>query len=180
MPKITIKPVTILIDGCDLSGKTTLMEFISKKIPGIVFKITDRPFNDSIAERNKIKDHYRSILGFINSHRTINIILDRFFPSELAYSKVKRGYETFDDDDFLILEKSLMSRNHLFVLCDPGTNVLKKRLKIRGDDYMNEADIEALNERYDRFFKRTKMNKIRLDTSKSVDKLLKEILNKLD
>lgn len=178
MPK-TIKPTTILIDGCDLSGKTTLMEYISKKIPGIVFKITDRPFNDSKEERAKIKNHYRSILHFINTNRNTTVILDRFFPSELAYSKVKRGYETFDDTDFLTLEKSLMTRNHLFVLCDPGIDVLKQRLESRGDDYMNESDIEALNERYDRFYKRTDMNKLRLDTSKPVEKLLEQILKKI-
>lgn len=176
MDSTTKKIEVIIIEGCDLSGKSTLFDAIIKKFPGIGIKITDRPINGSPTERRKIKDYYRSILSYMNlNYQSKTLILDRFFPSEMVYSLPKRGYEAMDDDDFPDLEKVIKHRKHIILYCDPGLPTIFERLLVRGDDYVDAPALKELYIRYNTFFGKTSLNYIRLDTKKPVSELLEEI-----
>lgn len=175
-----MKPIILIIEGVDLSGKSTLMNTLCKAFPGIVFKITDRPRNDSYSERGKIKHYYTSILEYINHNRNKIIMLDRFYPSELVYSKVKRGYEAFGEADFNDYERVINNLDHLVIYCNPGIETILTRLKSRGDDYINEEDIKALMGRYERFSKETRLNTLEIDTNKPVEELLEIIKATID
>lgn len=166
----------IVIEGVDLSGKTTLWNQVIKSFPGIGMKITARPLDGTAPEREKIKAYYRSVLSFINqNYQNKTIIMDRFFPSELVYSKVKRDYEARNDPEFQTFESVLAKRNHLIIYCDPTLAVLVERLKARGDDYIKESDLRNLYDRYEEFMKKTELRTLRLDTNLPVETLIEQI-----
>lgn len=170
------KKFVLILEGVDLSGKSTLFDALIKEFPGIGLKITDRPINDSKVERSKIKGYYSSVLGFINvNYQSKNFILDRFFPSEIVYSKVKRGYEGFKDKELRNLERVIKPRNHLLIYCDPGVDTLVERYKSRGDEYINTTDLVELCNRYEEFLSGTSLRYTRLDTKKPVEQLIEEL-----
>ena len=175
------KPVTIIVEGVDCSGKSYLVQALSKKYPGLVIKLTCRPRYDDIRETNHYKQYVYSLLEYLNcNHHDKTIILDRFFSSELAYSQVKRGYDAFEDKVYKRMSDVIEKIDPLFIYCDPGKEVIINRLRVRGDDYINEEDIDALRERYERFFNETKMYKLRIDTSKTAEEMLELIKEELE
>lgn len=171
----------IVIEGIDLSGKSTLWNQLVKEFPGIGLKITDRPRDGSDKEKKKIKMYYESVMSFINlNYQNKTFILDRFFPSEMVYSLVKRGYEAMFDGALQGFERSLQKRNHLLIYCDPGIDTIIERLKARGDDYVNEEDLRRLHTRYEEFLKRTTLNYIRADSKLPVETLIQQIKEKIN
>lgn len=175
------KPIVIIVDGVDCSGKSFAAQLLYKEYPGILIKLTFRPRSGNKDEVKGYKNHAYSILEYINTNRKSQIIiLDRFFTSELAYSKVKRGYEAFDDKEYPRMEKVLTAMPHLYIYCNPSKKVILDRLEKRGDDYIVAKDVKELVDRYDRVFRQTKMNKLNLDTSKPAEELLRIIKEKLE
>lgn len=168
-----------IIEGPDKSGKSTLETAISKKFPGIMLKITDRPIDSSEKEREKIKNYYSQVMKFIETYDHRNIILDRFYPSELCYS-IKRGYEAMEDKFFKELEDKIRQHDHLLIFCNPGKEIISKRITEEPDEYVSQKENETILERYAVFFKQTSLNKIVVDTSKSTEETIKEIENKIN
>lgn len=169
-----------IIEGVDGAGKSTLINELVKNYPGLILKITDRPKDSSITQRTKIKEWYWKVLSAIDLIEksgdliTKNFILDRFFPSEIVYS-VKRGYESWGDQELRVIETRLAKFDHLLVYCDPGLGELDERIKTRGDEYIKREEAAFLHGRYKRFFEETPLNKIKIDTSKSVQSCLRLI-----
>src|SRR3990167_3323467 len=100
---VSSKLRVIIVEGIDKSGKSTFVELLSKKYPGVLLKITDRPSDGTEAERDKIKKYYSSVLDFIRDNPDKLFLLDRFFWSERVYS-IKRGYDAIDDRVLLEME----------------------------------------------------------------------------
>ena len=48
---MTNKPEVLIIEGIDLSGKSTLWNSVIKAFPGIGLKITDRPLENNDKEK---------------------------------------------------------------------------------------------------------------------------------
>lgn len=173
------KPITFIVEGTDCAGKSYLIESLSKEHPAIIIKNTVRPMSGMPDQIQEYRRQIYAILGFISTHhKEKSFILDRSFMSELAYS-FKRNYDAFNDPTYKHLEKLLASLPHLYIYCNPGHDIILERLRSRGDDFMVEEDIERLIERYNRFFRETKLNKLELDTSKSIKTLLKRINEKI-
>jgi thymidylate kinase len=187
----------LIIEGPDKAGKTTLSNALIKKYPGLLLKITDRPLDASRQQREKILEHYGQILNILpgNENEDLwdetegissfkNIILDRFFPSELVYS-IKRGYDAMAEDDkynrqFRNMEAILGNTEHLFIYCNPGLQAINERMKENPDDYVEYHETAMLMGRYDRYFKNTPLNWIRVDTSRPVESCLQVIHNKIN
>lgn len=175
-----LEPIVILVEGVDCSGKSTLVEALSKKYPGILLKLNYRPKDKSEQETLIYKRHVYSMMSFINDNRKDkSIILDRFYSSELVYSKVKRKYDAFKDSTYFKIDKSLSCLPNLYIYCSPGNDVIIERLKQRGDDYIDEKDVQALSDRYDLFYEKTTLNKMKVDTTKNIEELLKLIEEKI-
>ena len=166
----------IIVEGGDRSGKSTLAEALGKKFPGITLKITDRPKDGSSSEREKIKSHYERVLNFVLRHRDIDFILDRYYPSEMNYSFL-RGYEASEDPFFGSFEDKLEAQIRPFlILCDPGNETMKERMKLLKDDYVSIAKNTKVYGRYREFFKESRINrKLKLNTSRPISELLTKI-----
>ena len=78
-------------------------------------------------------------------------IFNRYFHSELAYSKPMRGYEAIGDPDYDLLEEKMLTgiQDVLLIYVTADDIVLEKRLMQRGDDYVTSNDIMNIKKRYD-------------------------------
>ena len=169
----------IIVEGCELSGKSTLVELLQKHYPSLTIKDTTRPKDDSFEERRKKKATYMSIFNFLHDNPLRTIILDRYFPSELVYSKVKRGYEAFNDLEYRDLQEMLlrMDQEVFIIICKPPIETILDRYKKRGDDYIKEDDVAEIMERYETFYEETKLSVLNVDTRNTKEDLLKEVIS---
>lgn len=175
-PKPEHEPIVMIVEGPDLSGKSTLVDALVKEYPGIMLKVTKRPVSKNKMDIIGFKKYLYSALDYVNHNRQTKIIIfDRFFPSEMVYSMVKRGYEAYHDRDYVDMERVIKAREHLYIYCCPGIDSLTERYKSRGDEHVTPDDLLPLVERYDRFYDQTRMNKIKLDTTQPIEQLLEQI-----
>jgi len=154
----------IIIEGADLVGKTTVAKKLLKALPNSYYlKHGVRPKDNSRIEREKIKDVYAKILCEINSlfGPEENLILDRYYPSELVYSKLKRGYSAGEDEFFSQLEKAIdINVNYVLIYVYETEQVLKERFSSRGDDFVDMSDIIKIKVGYEEFLQSTSLTKI--------------------
>jgi thymidylate kinase len=173
--------VVMIVEGVDLSGKTTAIERIAKHYnSGFILKNTYKPKQvDSL-----IYEQYWKILDLVKNlgvnYRKDNlIILDRFFPSQAVYS-VLRGSDDLSCAKINILDNYCVRNKMVFVYLDTSLKDLKKRYKERGDEHIKITQLEVLKERYDQFYENTKMIKIKIDTTnKDWFELVKLVLEEL-
>lgn len=167
----------LIVEGSDLSGKTTAIEKISKKFKrGILIKNLYKP---SVAGDISIYDQYWKIINLIKSYSQNNhsalIILDRFYPSQAVYS-ILRGKDEMLDPGIISLDHHCSHfYNFIYVYLDTPLRELEYRYGVRGDDYLEFEQLKMIKERYDIFYDLTKMTKIKVNTMESdwLEKLTK-------
>ena len=99
----------IIVEGIDKTGKSTLCEYLVKKLPNaFLLKNGTKPKNNTETERQKILDIYNNILNVYNHNFSDKIlILDRFLLSEYVYS-FKRGYESYNNPELKDVNEKLL------------------------------------------------------------------------
>lgn len=160
-----------IIEGVDCSGKSTFLDFFIKNWgDGILIKNCYKP---RTSETTQIKRQYFDIKNIIDKADSVgfnNFFIDRYYPSQLVYS-IKRGKDDFEDEWFWRFD-DLMSRTNKYrvhlILITEDVEEIKKRMKERGEEYIQENEVEMLQKRYLEFFDRSKLKKIKL---KSLDGL---------
>lgn len=136
-----------IFEGGDLSGKSTLAKYISKKfkIPFIQrIKVTQRMFKDFIDLKGEIETS--SILKNLDFKKH-DYVADRFLLSDIIYNKVyKRKYSTqWAHDAF----KNLKNYKLFYVrapICE-----IEKRFKTRGDMLIDFNKLSELHTEYEKF-----------------------------
>ena len=153
--------VVLIIEGSDLVGKSTAIERISKYYKnGFLIKNLYKP---STSHDEKIYHQYYKILNMIEGLSFV--ILDRFFPSQAVYS-VKRGEDEMNSEEIKFLDEECVEKKFIYVYLDTSLAELERRYNNRGDEHIAFEDLTWITERYDIFWKKTKMRKIKLDTMK--------------
>ena len=156
----------IIVDGCDLSGKTTMIEKLSKHYNnGLIIKNSYRPKLQT--DSPKIIEQYVKMLKLCLQWDTENpdqlIILDRFFPSQAVYSFLRKVDE-LKSPELLLIEKTCINHNIGFIYLDTPLEELKARYKSRGDDFINFDQLNTIHDRYTIFADNTKLKTLRLNT----------------
>jgi len=163
--------VLLIIEGPDLSGKTTAIEKIAKHFnSGFVLKNAYKPKEQ---RDSKIYEQYDNILDLIENWEENSwtessndvLILDRFYPSQAVYS-ILRGYDELQEPRVELLERRLINYEFdvIYVYLDCSIDLLKCRYKERGDEHISIEQLEMLKTRYDLFYEKCKLNKIKIDT----------------
>lgn len=152
----------IILEGPDLSGKSTLIEALKNKIPsGVQIKLWTKPKDGSQESLDYIYGIYNKMFT-ATKDKDVNWLFDRYIYSQMAYS-YKREHDDMDSDELRLLDIKLEKDRALFVYVDVPFETLKARLTDRGDEHITESDLTILKERYEQIWEQTNIsNKVRV------------------
>lgn len=155
----------MIVEGCDLSGKTYAIERIGKYFnSGITIKNNYKPKTSE--DSTKLLLHYWNIVGLIQKTKSDTLtILDRFHLSQQVYS-ILRNVDEMYDPEIEHLENFLMKQNYLLLYIDTPLPLLLERYEERGDEHIKRVQLALLKKRYDVAFKNSKLTKMAIDTTK--------------
>jgi thymidylate kinase len=179
----------IILEGIDCSGKGFIGEFLLKNLGNSLFmKHGAKPLDSSELEINKVKDMYNTMYSTYTDTllpQGKNLLVDRFYPSELVYSKPLRDYEAFDDDHYSILEAQIRNGSHdtLIIYVHADESILIDRMQQRGEDFLKPYQIPVILERYEKFINNTSLGVLPIKNEAGQEemiwKLKTEIIPKL-
>jgi len=175
----------IILEGVDCSGKTTVAHRLNRILPRCIYvKNGAVPYNSTDEHTiNALKYNYSSLIEFFIKARelNLNVVMDRFFISELVYSKIKRDYEAAHDPYYaelsLKLEKLFSDAlGGLIVYVDTPLPLIIERIESRGEDFVKIEEVQLILDRYNQYFTHTSLPHIRIPgTDEGFQMLLKHL-----
>lgn len=152
----------IIIDGCDKSGKSTLIEALKNEIPSLIgVKLLTKPKDNSPESKQYIQLMYAK-MAEMTRDQSCHYLFDRYYPSQMVYS-FKRGHDDMKDGWFWKFEKELTKTPSLYILLNVDKKLLLERFKTDGEDYAKPEEIDRIQKRYLKHFKQCQLNKMVLD-----------------
>jgi dephospho-CoA kinase len=143
--EVQTKMTHIILEGCDLTGKTTLANYLSEKLHYPIVKFSS-PKNDP----------YES---YVNALMTAQpTIFDRLYIGECVYGPIKRSKSYLSNERVMEIE-TLASQFETFnIYTVDTTENIKERYKERGDSYINEDEIESIVSEYEKQIQKSGLN----------------------
>ncbi|MFJ7423469.1 hypothetical protein ACIQXD_33410 [Streptomyces uncialis] len=132
---------TVVLEGCDGVGKSTLGEHLSAHHGFTMVHSPRTPDHLDLASR------YRTILAWDGK-----ILFDRCFISELVYGPLHRGRSRIDWSQAIDLAESVIERSGVLVHLTAPPAVIRRRLLSRDGEAVGLEDISALVTGYERVF----------------------------
>ena len=151
----------VAIDGCDGTGKTTVVEKLANKIGCNIIRLTYA--GD------------RSLRAYFQIMSVDNVVHDRTFISELIYPKYFGRNSRLDAkyEDYLLHLLDSFEIRPFILTAAPET--IEKRIRARGDEYVkNIDDFAKINQDYLNY---AREHNIRIidTTTKTIDEVVSEI-----
>ncbi|NHN20990.1 AAA family ATPase [Bacillus velezensis] len=129
----------IILEGTDCCYKSTVAEKLSKELGYPVIKGSS--FELAKSGNEKLFEHFSKLAD------EDNVIIDRYIYSNLVYAKKFKGYSILTKEQQRAIEEKIRDKTKVIYLhADP--KVIKQRLRERGDEYINDVDIEPVLELY--------------------------------
>jgi len=132
----------IVLEGCDCVGKTTFAEMLADKtgfevVKGSSFEISELGADGMFKHMIELLDRE-------------NIIIDRFFYSNLVYGKLF-NYPMMSPEQYdLLVEK--LDKTALVIYLHAQSGVITHRMLNRGDDMVGIRHIDSILEEYIKVF----------------------------
>jgi len=130
----------IIIEGPDLAGKSTLVKQLNINNDFEVVHF-DKPVPNF--------DFHESYLNVLDKE---NVILDRYFFSEIVYSKIFGRQCKVSKETVQQIKEKLKNKPHQLIFVNPGIDTLKRRYRERGDEIISESQIEKIVQEYENLF----------------------------
>lgn len=157
----------IIIDGCDKSGKSTLIEALKNEIPSLIgLKLLTKPKDASEQAKQYVKAMYIHMADMTRDQKA-HYLFDRWYPSEMVYS-FKRGYNALEDGWFWAFEQELRKTPNLYVLLHVDPELVKARFESEGEAFAKTGEITKIQRRYQEHFKKCQLNKIMVDPTDKI------------
>lgn len=129
----------IILEGTDCCYKSTVADKLSKELGYPVIKGSS--FELAKSGNEKLFEHFNKLTD------EDNVIIDRYIYSNLVYAKKFKEYSILTEEQQRIIEGKIRDKAKVIYLhADP--KVIKQRLLERGDEYINDRDIEPVLELY--------------------------------
>ena len=169
----------IIIEGCDKSGKSTLIEALKNKIPSLIeLKLLTKPKDGSDESLKYIKQMYMHMADMTRS-QAAHYLFDRFYPSQMVYS-FKRKHDDMEDPFYWGFEKELAKTPSLYILLDVREDLLAQRFVTDGETYALPEDIKKIKDRYLDHYEKCQLNKFKIDPTDNLDGAVQEILSVIE
>ena len=150
--------IHIIVEGCDATGKTTLIQELHKQLGFDIVKGSDF----SIAEKGVVSmfEYMKEVAA-----TPTNLIIDRDFISNLVYAPL---YDKNMLTDEMVNELIKMKSNHSIVIYLHGSlSTITERIVKRGDEYVKTEHLQDIINRYhsvvERFDNNLKIGKFNID-----------------
>ncbi|MCA1214787.1 deoxynucleoside kinase [Bacillus amyloliquefaciens] len=129
----------IILEGTDCCYKSTVADKLSKELGYPVLKGSS--FELAKSGNEKLFEHFNKLAD------EDNVIIDRYIYSNLVYAKKFKDYSILTEEQQRAIEKKIRDKVKVIYLhADP--KVIKQRIRERGDEYINDRDIEPVLELY--------------------------------
>ncbi|MCY7933936.1 deoxynucleoside kinase [Bacillus spizizenii] len=125
----------IILEGPDCCFKSTVAAKLSKELKYPIIKGSS--FELAASGNKKLFEHFNK-LGDED-----NVIIDRFVYSNLVYAKKFKDYSILTEQQLRVIEDKIKSKAKVVYL-HADSNVIKERLSERGDEYIEEQDIDPI------------------------------------
>ncbi|MBG0568721.1 hypothetical protein [Actinoplanes aureus] len=134
---------TIVFEGCDGAGKTTLAETTAQHLNAtLIHSMLTPPGTDLFTTYSCLLD------------RTGRLVFDRCFLSELVYGPLYRGHTRLTYQHMATLVRRVVTRNGIFVHVTAPAAEIRRRLAARGERHLPDIEeIAVICDRYDDVFR---------------------------
>ncbi len=164
----------IIIEGCDKSGKSTLIEALKNQIPSLIeLKLLTKPKDNGEESKKYIRAMYMHMAEMTRS-QSAHYLFDRYYPSQMVYS-FKRKHEEMEDPFFWGFEKELAKTPNLYILLDVREDLLARRFETDGETYALPKDIQKIKQRYLDHYEKCQLNKYKVDPTDCLEQTVEEI-----
>lgn len=164
----------IVVEGSDASGKTTLVNKLSEQLN--IEVVHGSSFEQAQCPQEQL---YAKFLSMIINNK--NIILDRYIYSNLVYASLFKDFAIISKEQQNKLEQMLRDLHNAKVYyLYADKEIIKQRLKERGDEYVNEDKVESILNKYNEVIENSTLDIKRIDTGKyNSDEIAEQIIDDL-
>lgn len=161
----------LIVEGSDCSGKTTLINQLSKLLnfqvtKGSSFELsqcTNEQLFEKFSEMTKLNE----------------TIFDRFIYSNLCYAPLYKDFAIITDEQRQEIESKIQDRA-IVIYLEAELETLTQRLQLRGDDYVTVDRLSSIKEKYEEVMSETGLTTLRFNTTyQSTDEIVTAILYEL-
>lgn len=129
----------IILEGPDCCFKSTVAAKLSKELKYPIIKGSS--FELATSGNEKLFEHFNKLAD------EDNVIIDRFVYSNLVYAKQFKDYSIITEQQLRFIENKIKAKARVvYLYADPS--VIKKRLSVRGDEYIEGKDINSILDLY--------------------------------
>ena len=169
----TALPKTIIFVGPDRCGKTEIGKELANVLKYQYYKNTSEGsfFSHEDKFDMLLRYHGPAFVSFLeNIQISGGLILDRFTPCEYAYAKTYG--RSISEDIIWELDKRLAAIGTVIIFCE------KDAYTTFEDEYVKEIDVHRIKEWYKKYFEKTSMRVLHLNTTdENLTKQIETILN---
>jgi len=144
----------IVIEGYDGAGKSTFTKLIKEKIPEIP---VIKPY---YPKTNQLSYYLHSGSQYSGS------FLERYYLSELVYPRFKSDRRCMEDHEQFQIEAALIPFGPVIIFLNPDKETILETFRTRGDDYINEDEIDEMIMHYNTIIERSRIPHITYDFKK--------------
>lgn len=163
----------IITCGCDATGKTTLIEQLSKElnyniVKGSSFQITGNKTNKELFE------------SFTDLLETDNVIFDRYIYSNYVYAPLYEDYSVLTEEQVRFIERELKG-DAIVIYLTASTETIKQRFETRGEEYVSIDEIDKIKLGYEKVLMHSDLPVYTYNTSIiSTEEIVEDIMDILN
>lgn len=157
----------IILEGNECCFKSTVASKLSEKSGYPIIKGSS--FELSQCTNKELYEH------FINFSNNDNVIMDRFIYSNQVYATLYRDFAILTKDQRRHIEKLVFDKSIVYYLYAPD-EVIKKRIKSRGDEYVELDMVSKISEMYEQVMFQSGLKLRMLDTNEMTSDEIVEVI----
>ncbi|MGO0713306.1 AAA family ATPase [Bacillus subtilis] len=159
----------IILEGTDCCYKSTVADKLSKELGYPVIKGSS--FELAKSGNENLFEHFNKLAD------EDNVIIDRYIYSNLVYARKFKDYSILTEEQQRAIEEKIRGKAKVIYLhADP--KVIKQRLLERGDEYINDRDIEPVLELYNQVIDEMGLHMNSWDTNEwNSDEIVEDIIH---
>nr|WGE07014.1 AAA family ATPase [Bacillus subtilis] len=160
----------IILEGTDCCYKSTVADKLSKELGYPVIKGS----SFELVPRAEMRSCSNTLTNWYDED---NVIIDRYIYSNLVYAKKFKDYSILTEEQQRAIEEKIRDKAKVIYLhADP--KVIKQRLLERGDEYINDRDIEPVLELYNQVIDEMGLHMNSWDTNEwNSDEIVEDIIH---